>query len=324
MTETAPDLRSAAGLAFTDAGSGPPVLMIHGLISDGRTWHPEIEHLRRTHRIIAPDLFGHGRSVGSEPNSRTYEEPLSRELPGDYSLGGHAAALRDLLDELGVREVTVVGHSLGGGVAMELAYLFPERVRALVLVSSGGLGIELSPALRAATLPGSEWVLPLIGSDWARYAGDTAMSLMARVGLPWVSASTTAAWAGMATFADAAKRNAFLATTRAVIGLHGQRISALPRLRLMADRPILVVWGGRDRLIPAAHAAAVKDLLPGSTIEIFLRAGHFPHLDEPDRFHRVLTTFLDGLGKKSAPGSGGHPVPLIRQDAPGLEAHRER
>ncbi|MET3803628.1 pimeloyl-ACP methyl ester carboxylesterase [Nakamurella sp. UYEF19] len=302
MTDTTSDLCSSAGLAFTDAGSGPPVLMIHGLISDRSTWDGEIEGLRRTHRIIAPDLFGHGQSVGSDSvglDDVGTAKP-GPELPGDYSLGGHAASLRDLLDELGLREVTVVGHSLGGGVAMELAYLFPERVRALVLVSSGGLGVELSPALRAATLPGSEWVLPLIGSDWARYAGNTALSLMSRVGLPWVSASTTAAWAGMATFADTLKRNAFLATTRAVIGLRGQTISAIPRLRQMADRPILVIWGGRDRLIPAAHAAAVKELLPDSTIEIFTRAGHFPHLDEPDRFHRVLADFLAALPKSNA------------------------
>ncbi|QNK79967.1 alpha/beta fold hydrolase [Nakamurella sp. PAMC28650] len=284
MTAIALDLHSSAGLAFTDAGTGPPVLMIHGLISDRGTWNVEIAALAGQHRVIAPDLFGHGASVGSDP-----KHPA---LPNDYSLGGHAAALRDLLDELGLRRVVVVGHSLGGGIAMELAYLFPERVSALVLVSSGGLGSELSPALRAATLPGSEWVLPLIGSDWARYCGNTALSVMQWIGLPWVSASTTAAWAGMATFSDALKRSAFLATTRSMIGLKGQTISALPRLKQLADRPILVIWGGRDRLIPAAHAEAVKELLPHSTIEIFARAGHFPHLDEPDRFHRVLSKFL--------------------------------
>lgn len=296
MTLIARDLRSSGGLAYTDAGSGPPVLLIHGLISDRSTWDVEIAALADGHRIIAPDLSGHGSSVdpGLGPRNRTT----------DYSLGGHAAALRDLLDELDVRRVTVVGHSLGGGIAMELAYLFPERVDGLVLVSSGGLGPELGPALRAATLPGSEWVLPILGSDWARYCGDTALGLMQRAGLPWVSASTIAAWTGMATFADALKRNAFLATTRSVIGFTGQRISALPLLKQLTDRPILVIWGGRDRLIPAAHAAAVKELLPDSTIEIFPRAGHFPHLDEPDRFHRVLTRFLDGPARKPTRARG--------------------
>lgn len=291
MTAIARDRRSSAGLAFTDAGTGSPVLMVHGLISERGTWDGEITALADDHRVIAPDLFGHGASVGSDP--------ADPDLPNDYSLGGHAAALRDLLDELGLRQVVVVGHSLGGGIAMELAYLFPERVSALVLVSSGGLGSELSPALRAATLPGSEWILPLIGSDWARYCGNTTLSVMRRIGLPWVSASTTAAWTGMATFSDALKRSAFLATTRAVIGLGGQRISALPRLEQLADRPILVIWGGRDRLIPPVHAAAVKSLLPDSTIEIFARAGHFPHLDEPDRFHRVLMSFLGKHAKKA-------------------------
>ena len=300
MTSIARDLRSSSGLAYTDAGSGAPVLMIHGLISDRGTWDVEIAALADGHRIIAPDLFGHGASVGTaDSDGDRYR------TPNDYSLGGHAAALRDLLDELGLRRVTVVGHSLGGGIAMELAYLFPERVSGLVLVSSGGLGSDLSPALRAATLPGSEWVLPLIGSDWARFCGNTALSLMERVGLPWVSASTTAAWTGMATFSDAVKRSAFLATTRSMIGLRGQTISALPLLERLADRPVLVIWGGRDRLIPAAHAAAVKELLPASTIEIFARAGHFPHLDDPDRFHRVLSTFLQGRPAKPAGARAG-------------------
>lgn len=292
MSVIARDLRSSAGLAFTDAGRGSPVLMIHGLISDRQTWDAEIATLADRHRVIAPDLFGHGASVGFDPD---HPGPAN-----DYSLAGHAAALRDLLDELGLGQVTVVGHSLGGGIAMELAYLFPERVNGLVLVSSGGLGSDLSPALRAATLPGSEWILPLIGSDWARSCGNAALSLMSRIGLPWVSASTTAAWTGMATFSDALKRNAFLATTRSVIGLRGQTVSALPLLKQLADRPILVIWGGRDRLIPAVHAEAVRELLPDSTIEIFARAGHFPHLDEPDRFHRVLTAFLDAQPKRSS------------------------
>ncbi len=277
MTEASGTTGEHAGLSYTDLGSGPPVLFVHGLISDHRTWASEMQVLSGTYRVIAPDLFGHGGSA---------------ESPGDYSLSSHAAALRDLLDALGLARVAVVGHSLGGGIAMQLAYLFPDRVGALVLVSSGGLGPDLNPALRAATLPGSEWVLPLFGARWVRTCGDMAIGLLNRVGLPPVSPSTEAAWSGMATFGDAGNRKAFLATTRSVIDVKGQSVSALPRLAMFADRPVLVVWGGRDRLIPPSHASAIKAALPHSTVEIFSRAGHFPHLDEPDRFHRVLLEFL--------------------------------
>jgi pimeloyl-ACP methyl ester carboxylesterase len=276
--------RSATGLWFTDAGVGPAVLLVHGLISDHRTWSAEIDRLSGRHRVIAPDLLGHGDSGGSLDSP---DVP-----PGDFSLGAHAAALRDLLDELGIGRVTVVGHSLGGGIAMQLAYLFPDRVEALVLVSSGGLGRDLGPGLRAATLPGSELVLPVLGSDWVRWCGNTAFSLMGRIGLPLVTPSAEAAWAGMASFADGQRRRAFLATARAVVDARGQLVSAIPKLTAMADLPVLVVWGGRDRLIPPAHANAVSSVLPKATIEVFPRAGHFPHLDDPERFHRILSEFL--------------------------------
>ncbi|SDP39765.1 Pimeloyl-ACP methyl ester carboxylesterase [Nakamurella panacisegetis] len=285
MDESGSTQLGIAGLTFTEAGRGEPVLFIHGLISDHRTWSAQMEALSASHRVIAPDLFGHGEVDDSDGGLRQV----------DFSLGGHAAAIRDLLDGLGLDRVIVVGHSLGGGVALELAYLFPERVRALALVSSGGLGPDLSPALRLATLPGSEFVLPIIASSWIRACGNTAFGLMARLGLPLVTASTEAAWLGMGTFANAANRRAFLATSRSVIDVTGQTVSALPRLAGLAGRPILVVWGGRDRLIPASHAEAVRTALPDSRVEIFPRAGHFPHLDEPERFHLVLADFIGGL-----------------------------
>ena len=284
MTESRLDRRSASSLTFTEAGQGEPVLFIHGLISDHRTWTAEMQTLARTHRVIAPDLFGHGQIDG---------DGGLRQV--DFSLGGHAAAIRDLLDLLELDRVTVVGHSLGGGIAMDLAYLFPERVRALALISSGGLGPDLNPALRLATLPGSEFVLPVIAAPWVRACGNAAFGLMARIGLPLVTPSTEAAWLGMGTFANAANRRAFLATSRAVIDVAGQTVSALPKLATLGERPVLVVWGGRDRLIPSTHADVLKEFLPDSQVEIFARAGHFPHLDEPERFHLVLAEFLDAV-----------------------------
>lgn len=140
-------------LRFVDVGSGPPVVLVHGLLGSHESWGPQISQLSRKYRVVAPDLFGHGAS----------DKPA-----GDYSLSSHAATLRDLVEHLGISSASFVGHSLGGGIVMQLTYLFPERVDRLCLVGSGGLGTEVSLLLKAATLPGSELVLPVLASDWVR------------------------------------------------------------------------------------------------------------------------------------------------------------
>src|SRR3954449_1102890 len=121
------------------AGSGPPVVLIHGMVNSSRHWEDVAMRLARDHTVIAPDLIGHGDSAA---------------VRGDYSLGAHAASIRDLLAVIGVERATFVGHSLGGGVALQFFYQFPQRVERLALVSSGGLGHEVSPLLRTAALPG--------------------------------------------------------------------------------------------------------------------------------------------------------------------------
>lgn len=264
-------------MALTDVGSGPSILLVHGMMSARTTWADQWDRLAADHRVLAPDLFGHGES----------DKPL-----GDYSLGAHAASLRDLLDALDVPSATVVGHSLGGGIAMQLAYLFPERVDRLVLVSSGGLGRELNPLLRAATLPGSELVLPVLASGWLHGVGDSALRLWRRVGLPAVSPSSTQAWQSLTSLADADTRRAFLATSRSVIDAGGQTVSARSRLSGLTAREVLLIWGAGDRMIPSSHLEAARAELPHSRVEILPRSGHFPHLDEPDRFAAVLADFV--------------------------------
>ncbi len=264
-------------MCVTDVGSGPPILFVHGLMSSRATWADQWTRLAADHRVLAPDLFGHGESA----------KPV-----GDYSLGAHAASLRDLLDALGLPSVCVVGHSLGGGIAMQLSYLFPERVERIALVSSGGLGRELNPLLRAATLPGSEFVLPLLTSGWLRDVGDSALRVWSRAGLPAVSPSSVEAWRALATLADGDTRRAFLATSRSVIDAGGQTVSARNRLSALRSREVLLVWGARDRMIPPAHVEAAREELPHSRVEILSRSGHFPHLDEPDRFAAVLSEFV--------------------------------
>ncbi|SOD70477.1 pimeloyl-ACP methyl ester carboxylesterase [Jatrophihabitans sp. GAS493] len=263
-------------LAYLDSGTGPNLLLVHGLLSSNRTWAGVIDDLDDEYRLIAPDLFGHGTSA--KPR-------------GDYSLGAHAATLRDLIDRLDIDRVTLVGHSLGGGIAMQFCYLFPERVERLVLVSSGGLGRAVSPLLRSATLPGAEWVLPLIAAGWIRGTTEAVGRTLAKVGLR-ASSDMAEAWYGFTQLGDAESRRAFLATTRAVIDPGGQTISAHEHLPLALDIRCLIAWGARDPIIPVEHAVAAHEAIEGSRLEIFERAGHFPHLDEPRRFARLLSDFV--------------------------------
>jgi pimeloyl-ACP methyl ester carboxylesterase len=263
-------------LAYLDSGKGPAILFIHGLTGSRRNWAHLVDALNTDHRVLAPDLFGHGTSA----------KPM-----GDYSLGAHAAALRDLLDLLGISRVTLVGHSFGGGIAMQFCYLFPDRVERLVLVASGGLGRDVSRLLRAATLPGAELILPLIASSWVRARVEATGRILTRAGLR-ASPETTEIWRGFTTLADADTRRAFLATTRGVIDPGGQTISAHDHLPMGALIPTLVVWGTRDRLIPPWHATAAHQAIAESRVVLFEGAGHFPHLDEPERFAQVLGDFM--------------------------------
>jgi pimeloyl-ACP methyl ester carboxylesterase len=266
-------------LRYLDRGRGPAVLFIHGLLGSNRQWGRLIDTLDGTQRVLAPDLFGHGGS----------DKPM-----GDYSLGAHAATLRDLLDRLEIERVTLVGHSLGGGIAMQFYYLFPERVERLVLVASGGLGRDVSLLLRSATVPGAEWLLPLIASRWVRDRGAALGRTLTRLRVP-ASPDLTEAWQGFTSLGDRDARRAFLATTRSVIDPGGQTITANDYLP-DADLPTLLVWGTRDRIIPVQHAYAAHHAIAGSRLELFEGAGHFPHLNQPERFARVLADFQSTTG----------------------------
>jgi pimeloyl-ACP methyl ester carboxylesterase len=267
-------------LSYADVGAGPAVLFIHGLLGSHQNWSRLMGELAADRRLIAPDLFGHGASA----------KPM-----GDYSLGAHAATLRDLLDRLGIDTVTLVGHSLGGGIAMQFAYLFPERVERLVLVSSGGLGRELSLLLRSASLPGAEFVLPVIASRWVRDRAADVAGCLAKVGIRPKS-DLSEAWRGFVSLGEAENRRAFLATTRAVIDPGGQTVTARHHLPLAEPVPVLLVCGARDRIIPSWHAVTAQQGFPGSRVEIFEGAGHFPHLDQPERFAAVLREFISDTG----------------------------
>jgi pimeloyl-ACP methyl ester carboxylesterase len=260
----------------TAGDDGPVVVLVHGIASRARQWERVMGVLGRTHRVIAPDLLGHGESA--KPR-------------GDYSLGAHACGIRDLLAALGHDRVTLVGHSLGGGIAMQFSYQFPERVERLALVDAGGLGPEVSPFLRAATLPGSELVLPLIAGSWVRAAGRGVARGLDRAGIT-IPEGLAESLVGFGSLGDPATREAFIHTARSVLDVRGQRVDARDRLYLAADLPLLVVWGARDAIIPVRHGRDLCASLPSARLEVFEQSGHFPHLTEPDRLARVLHDWL--------------------------------
>ena len=261
--------------SYRRAGSGPLLVLLHGIAGSSATWEDIIPRLSTHHTVIAPDLLGHGDS--SKPS-------------GDYSLGAYANGIRDLLGALGEERGTIVGHSLGGGVALQFAYQFPERCERLVLVSSGGLGRELHPLLRAAALPGAEAVLPWLCVAGRRSVG-TAAHLLGRIGLR-ASADLEEIWRNFVSLEEPAARQAFMHTVRSIIDLGGQRVSATDRLYLASALPTLIVWGERDPLIPARHAHDAHATIQGSRLEIFPGAGHFPYRDEPQRFAAILHDFV--------------------------------
>jgi pimeloyl-ACP methyl ester carboxylesterase len=262
----------------TAGDSGPLVLLIHGITGHGAAWDPVTARLAADHRVLVPDLLGHGTSA--KPR-------------GDYSLGAHAAGLRDLMVALGEPSATVVGHSLGGGIAMQFSYQFPERVDRLVLVSSGGLGREVNVLLRAAALPGAEHVLPAIAAPWLVSIGTTLARGLDRIGLR-VGNDLAGMGEGLSSLRTREAREAFVATVRAVIDTGGQRVNASDRLYLAAEVPTLLLWGARDPMIPVEHGYAAHEAMPGSRLEVFEQAGHFPFQDEPELFADVLGDFIAG------------------------------
>jgi len=262
-------------VALVVGGEGPTLLLIHGIGGDWRTWEPVLDGLARRHQVVAVDLPGHGGSAKGA---------------GDYSLGALACALRDVGGVLGLERATVIGHSLGGGIAMQFAYQFPERCERLVLVSSGGLGPDVGLVLRLATLPGSELFLSLTAP-----AARSLINLAASAGraLPLRPAADVEHYArAFMALAEPDTRAAFLGTLRGVVGTRGQLVDARDRLYLAQHMPTLIVWGERDAILPVDHAHAAQQAIPGSQLEIFQDTGHLPQLYDPGRFINVVENFI--------------------------------
>jgi pimeloyl-ACP methyl ester carboxylesterase len=263
-------------VAFRRAGQGPAVLLIHGIAGSSRTWDEVLPLLARDHTVVAPDLVGHGDSA---------------KPPGDYSLGAHASALRDLLSVLDLERVTVVGQSFGGGVAMQFSYQFPDNCDRLVLVGSGGLGREVSWVLRLLTLPGLEYALPVLFPTFVRDFGNELFGLLHRAGFR--NARAVESWRAYASLTESENRMAFVRTLRSVVDPGGQSVNAMDRIYLAARMPALIVWGDRDNIIPVSHAHAAHEAMAGSRLEIMEGVGHFCHVEEPLHFVEILRDFME-------------------------------
>jgi pimeloyl-ACP methyl ester carboxylesterase len=262
--------------AYVRAGSGPVLLLVHGIGDSSDTWRSVFERLAQDHTVIAPDLLGHGRS----------EKPRA-----DYTVAGYANGMRDLLSLLEIDRATVVGHSLGGGVAAQFAYQFPERCERLVLVGSGGVGRTVSPLLRMAAVPGAEVLMPLFGLPPVKLASRLGASLM-RIFDTALGHDAEEMLAVFDALPNTEARRAILRTLRSGVDWRGQVITMLDRSYLAQGLPTLIVWGRRDAIIPLGHARLAQLAFPGSELEIFDEAGHFPHHSDPVRFASVIREFV--------------------------------
>ena len=262
--------------AFVKTGSGPALLLLHGLGCDHTTWKPVIAELAENFTVIAPDFLGHGESA--KPRA-------------DYSVGGYANGMRDLLTILGIDRATVVGHSFGGGVAMQFAYQFPERTERMILVSSGGLGPEVTAAIRAITLPGFHQFIGALSLPVARQVVRAALRGLHATGISALRdldevADIVDSWR------DPATRRAIKHVVRSCVDINGQIITMRDRAYLTAAMPMALVWGTDDRVIPASHVRMVEALGLDATIEVLSDSGHFPHRDHPERFVAFVNEFV--------------------------------
>lgn len=262
--------------AFVRVGTGPALVLLHGIGHDHRTWESVLRPLSRHFTVIAPDLLGHGKS----------DAPRA-----DYSIGGYANGLRDLLAVNGITSATIVGNSLGGGIAMQFAYQFPQRTERLVLVGSGGLGRSVNPLLRALTLPGGNTALKAATQAPVRKPVALAMRQLHASGLP-----LTTDFKGLSevyeALGDNRRRRAFHHVLRAAVDWRGQVITMIDRAYLAEAMPCLVVWGEKDSVIPVKHAYAAHALLPGSQLDVIPDAGHFPQEDAPEQFASAVIDFV--------------------------------
>ncbi len=278
--------RELAYIAYP--GLGLPLVMLHGVGSSAAGWDVPARILsERGIPVISIDMPGHGASAKG---------------PGDYSLGSMASAVRDLLDHLGIDSAVIVGHSLGGGVALQFHYQYPRYVAGLILVSSGGLGRDTNLILRLFSVPGSGLVLGAGLNQRTMAALESVRSKVRRWGRR-PDFFPDQVMDRIDRLSDPVERHSFLATLRSVVDHTGQRVSALEKLHLSNSVPVLILWGRQDSIIPVAHGERAHEMLESSTLVVFDDAGHEPHRKDPVRFAETLEAWLIDVGLRGQLGS---------------------
>lgn len=265
--------------AYRISGSGPALLLIHGIGDNSTTWEPVHRELARRFTVIAPDLLGHGKS----------DKPRA-----DYSVAAYANGMRDLLSVLDIERVTVVGHSLGGGVAMQFAYQFPHMVERMILIGAGGVTKDVNIALRLAALPVGGEALALLRIPFVLPAIQAAGRAVSTVfGSTRIGRDIPDMLRILADLPEPTASSAFTRTLRAVVDWRGQVVTMLDRCYLTESVPVQLIWGEQDSVIPVSHARMAHAAMPGSRLDIFPQSGHFPFRERPDRFVELVERFID-------------------------------
>lgn len=260
-----------ASIAWTEVGEGEPLILLHGLGDSHRTWRRVVTRLAPRFRLIMPDLPGHG---------------LSSRPDAPYTLDWYASTLLAWADQLDLSRAHVAGHSFGGGVAQWMLLQQPRRISKLALVAPGGLGTEVAIGLRLASFP----VLAPILAPYLMGVGTHVMMRTGQLVRPEPEEIARIAWMNSAP----GTARAFCRTVSGVMDLFGQTVQSWDRIHeVPALPPIALFWGDRDRILPVHHATAAATRIEGATLARYARAGHFPQLEESERFADDLLRFLD-------------------------------
>jgi pimeloyl-ACP methyl ester carboxylesterase len=262
-------------MSYVTGGSGELVLLLHGIGSDASIWRHTLSALMQRYTVYAPDMLGCGQS----------EKPAL-----DYSVEAMTHYVHNFMLAVGIERAHVIGHSLGGGIALILQGLFPERVDRLALVSSGGFGRELHWLLRINALPGALQALSILSDPRAGAIGlSRALERrrMRRLAAAYDGESPTL----LHRLQHPEARWAFVRMARSTVGLRGQKMSALPHLPALT-KPVLLVWGERDRILPAAQGYRAAALLPNAHLAVPPHASHRPQLEAPKAFNEAVLAFL--------------------------------
>ncbi len=258
---------------YAKAGDGPPVVLLHGLGASHVTWQENLEELAAHFTVYAMDIPGHGDSVKEGVN---------------YTIDASVAFTFGFLDAMGLSSAALVGNSMGGLIALKCALAEPERITHLVLIDTAGFGKEIASFLRLMSLP-------FVGELAERQSTRSTANMLKQIfaGKDIATESLTAELVRTRSLPGA--RSAVLKTLREGVNIFGMKrrhrlLSRLPDLPM----PLMVVWGGRDRFFPVAHAYAAAEMLPSTRLLILPHSGHWPHMQEPDVFNAELTAFLNG------------------------------